>query len=146
MFRLYDWQCDNCAMVHESVICIDSGSDAPRTKMLVCPDCGEEHLHIRLIPLPAQYMGEKPLNPMVKGGTFDTEGYKRETALPEFKGNRLSELKDHVNTKEYKEIKKLRAFERSCNLAKRKRAAAIRRGENVSMRHNKLPGDPSFSS
>lgn len=56
-------------------------------------------------------------------------------------GPRYKDLKDHIHSKEYKEARAEKDNIRRQNLAKRKRAKAIARGETT-MRDSPLPGDP----
>jgi hypothetical protein len=123
-------------------------------------------IHERRISCPAPYMGEKVLNPMVSGGGFDTTGHKALPALPEFKdsgevfrddprseaspGNRgkvaREALTEHFQSSDFKEAKRARAAVKAENKQKQKRAAAIRRGENVNMRRDRCAGDPAITA
>ena len=80
---------------------------------------------------------------MVKGGQFDTEGRKPLPPMPEFTGSTGHDFNDFRHTKEFKHAKEIRKAKALENKAKRKRAHAIRSGQNVDVRHHPLPGDPN---
>jgi hypothetical protein len=91
-------------------------------------------------------MGEKIMNPQVSGGSYDTMGKKKGPRLPELPDNATGEeIRDFVRSKPYQEIKKERRAIGKENAMKRARARALRRGENVNMRRDRLPGDPNFN-
>ena len=142
MFRLYDWVCVDCNTSNERLIETKQGDDIPKYANMLCLECGKQSKMYRRLPLVAQYMGEKPFAPVIHGGKFDTAGNKPTPPLPEFTGERFSDFKDYVNTKEYQENKTERKRIKKENAAKKRRLAALRRGENVNFRRDRLPGDP----
>lgn len=143
MFRLFDWQCARCGKAHESLVEFSQGSSAPRRVMLKCPRCVRVTSHVRMIPLPAKYMADRPLNPVVYGGRFDTAGHQAEPRLPEVPdGATYSDFKDLVHSKEYQGIKKEKARIRANNAAKKRRLKALKSGASVNMRVDRCPGDP----
>ncbi len=145
MFRNYDWDCTRCGHTRESVVEFPQGTAPPKQTRLSCETCRRVVVHVRRrVNLPAEYLGERPLNVSISGGNFDTMGHKRLPALPEFKGETGRDLRDFVRTKEYQEAKKARSRVKRENRAKKVRASALKRGENVSMRHSPLPGDPNW--
>lgn len=148
MFRLHDWECTRCGTVSERVIKISQDDPVPRELEMECAECDGECWHNRRISRPAPHMGKKVLNVAVHGGSFDTMGYKSEPELPPPlpPDAKWGDWKDRWHSKEYKEIKAAKMAVKKENKAKRARAAAIKRGENINMRTCKLPGDPNFSS
>jgi hypothetical protein len=85
------------------------------------------------------------MNVKIRGGAFDTLGYRKLPPLPEFPDTgHADDFRDFVRTKEYREVKRQRAVVADENKVKRRRAAALKRGEQVSMRHQKVAGDPDF--
>lgn len=129
MFRLYDWMCSRCAHTHEAVISLAQGSDPPAQETLRCPRCKRDTPHARMMPLPAPYLGERPMSPQVFGGKRDTMGYEPAPPPPGESATR-AEVADWAKRK--------RAV-RARNAAKRKRAAS-----GADFRANPLPGDPNW--
>jgi hypothetical protein len=153
MFRLYDFECTSCGWIRESVVQFDTDDSPPTHVFMHCPMCDTDENHKRIIvSMPAPYMGEKVLNPMVSGGQFDTVGNAPVAKLPDIpKG--LTDDKDisyaHrelFNSPEWKEAKAQRREDNRKNSEKRKRAAAIKAGANVNMRTDKCAGDPKLLS
>jgi hypothetical protein len=62
--------------------------------------------------------------------------------MPE--GLNASAKKDFFYSKEYQDAKQKRKKAIKENRAKQKRASLIRSGENINMRHDRLPGDPNI--
>ena len=85
MLRLFDWECSACKEQHENLAEIPHGK-LPRSVTFECPYCEETVRQRRLISLPAPYMGEKNLSPIVKGGSFDTVGHRKLPDLPDLPG------------------------------------------------------------
>lgn len=129
VFRLFDWSCLDCERAHEEVIEVESGKSAPETARLLCPTCERVTAHQRMLPLVAQYMGEKPMAPQVFGGRFDTMGREKAPPPPGESASR-SEVADWAREKKAVDGR---------NKAKRKRAKA-----GVDFRRNPLPGDPKW--
>ena len=145
---------------------IPSGKAIPKTieKPCLCSDAvGFSCTHTRIFTTKAPAaIGLSDASPIVHGGKFDTAGYAKLPDLPIPKDiyrdandaplsrsqrqETYGKLKEHVRSKEYVEAKKERESLKLQNAAKRKRAEAIRRGENITLRSNKLPGDPSLKS
>lgn len=147
MFRNYDWQC-SCGETVQFMVQFPTG-DRPVAQLgLWCGTCQAVTVHDRLISLTAPYMGEKMLNPMVSGGKFDTMGMASLPKIPDALPSSAtwSDYKDRWQSKEWKEFKKETASVKKQNRQKQKRAAAIKRGENINMRTCKLPGDPKIAS
>lgn len=59
-------------------------------------------------------------------------------------GPSAADWREHLKKPEVKEAKKLAAEQRRNNRLKRARAGAIKRGENINMRRDRLPGDPKL--
>lgn len=129
MFRLYDWLCSKCATPHEAVISLAQGSEPPAHEVMRCPRCKRDTQHARMMPMPAQYLGERPRSPQVFGGKRDTMGFEQAPPPPGEKATR-AEVAEWAQAK--------RAV-RARNAAKRKRAAS-----GVDFRANPLPGDPNW--
>lgn len=147
MLRLYDWECTKCGAKREALVLVPHGAAPPKTQPLPCTCVASQKdtKHRRLLSRPAQYLGERPLNVVMRGGSCDTMGYKPLPDLPEFPDNgSADDFCDFVQRPEYKEAKKQRAAVERENRTKRKRAAALKRGDIKSMRHCPLPGDPSW--
>jgi hypothetical protein len=147
MFRLFDWQCCECGAVEEQLIGVERGDFVPDLAIFFCAKCSTTTNQTRCVSLPAPYMGERPLNPMVTGGQFDTMGYEREPNSSVLRdGMTVGEFNEARHSKEYKETRREVDAVRERNKAKRERAAAIKRGENINMRTCRLPGDPKITS
>ncbi len=145
---------------------------------LDCDICGEETEQERLISAPAPYMGERLLNPIVRGGSYDTAGDAPMPSYPDAPGeaehvakiqSKLSALGQdapqaeryeamasvasdapdiisHMGKPECIEIKKERKRIGEQNIAKKQRLRALKRGENVNMRRDRLAGDPKLTA
>ena len=145
MLRLYDFECQYGHHFDDMVNVPDG--EKPRAKYrLQCKLCGRRRRVSRLMSAPAKYLGDRPMSPHVYGGQFDTMGGRSLPHLPEFPDDGTgSDFRDFVNQKSYKEIKRERRRVQRENAAKRKRAAAAKRDPNLSFRHTRLSGDPSYS-
>lgn len=157
MFRRYDWECQNCQAVFEQIVQFPQADPAPKllgdveNDDLTCPACGGNTANAeRLISCPAEYHGEKQLNPIVRGGEHDTMGFKQVR-----KPKELGELPDHstyeqareyVRRPEYREWRREKKAVQAENKEKRKRADALARGEPVNFRRDKCAGDPKISA
>lgn len=86
MLRLFDWKCKPCGQAHEALVPVPHGEDTPGEAFVHCADCGDSTAHERQMSLPAPYMGEKVLNPSVRGGNYDTMGHKALPDLPDLPG------------------------------------------------------------
>ena len=181
MLRLADWKCDTCGELGEELVEVPRGESLPKQQELVCATCNAETTHTRQLALPAPYMGERPLNPRMFGGSFDTMGREAPPDLPELPGavehmqataTKLAELpadagadarrevlRDmratapssadfaaHFATREYREAEAQGRKVAQRNAGKRKRAAAMLRGEPVNMKRDRLPGDPNLAA
>lgn len=150
MFRQYDFECCLCGGVHADLVNVPSGAKPLGLYELRCPHCDCCANHQRLMSCPAPYMGEKVLNPSVRGGAYDTMGYKPLPQPPRLKSDNgrvtTEVLKERKESKEYKEVMKERACIQRENAAKKKRAQYIAEGKNINMRNDKLPGDPKVTS
>lgn len=90
-------------------------------------------------------MGEKVLNVAMYGSAHDTMGYEEMPDLPELpNGCDADDYLAVAKTPEFKELKAERAVIAKRNKEKRKRAKAIRRGENINMRRDKVKGERSI--
>lgn len=146
MWRLFDWKCQNCDEEREETIEYPQGDQAPRVLRMVCSACRSIRDHDRLLSRGADYT-PRPMAPMVSGGSFDTVGNKPLTPLPLLPNDcRLSDARDFFQTRTYKEVKEKRTAEKGENRMKQWRAGLIKKGDNIDMRTDKLPGDPSFTS
>lgn len=142
MFRLYDWECSRCNAKREHVVDFPQGESPPSAQRLWCDPCGAVRDHVRLFPLPARYLYDRPFSPEVVGGQFDTMGAKRMPALPKPPdGVSDSGMTDFYNSREWREAKAERKAIRKQNERKRARARA-----GADFRKNPLPGDPKLGS
>jgi hypothetical protein len=145
MLKWFDFECPSCHERFDDFIEVKTGAPPEKTYRATCKHCGKRLKCMRVPSLFARYMGEVPHNPMVSGGNYDTTGHKKGPKLPDLPDNATGEeIRGFIKSKEYQEIKKERRAIGKENALKKKRAAAIRRGENVSMRRDRLPGDPDF--
>ena len=140
MWRNADWRC-SAGHVHEELVQVSAGKKLPRSHFTCCRVCRKVVRCVRVLSAPAKYLGDRPLSPRIRGGSFDTMGYKKLPALPEFKGETGTDFIDHVRTPAYQAAKKQRAAAKAENALKRRRAVA-----GVSFRHNPVPGDPDLKS
>jgi hypothetical protein len=116
----------------------------PSAELMTCAKCGDV-THYRRISAPAPYMGERGDSPEVYGGRFDTMGYRKPPKLPTLEsGANAMDYKYLFAKSEYKEVERERANVRQSNMVKRARARARRRGENVSVRRDRVAGDPAL--
>lgn len=158
MFRYYDFECGDCRDVHPLLIQVPAGQAVPQWSDDECPNCGSITRHERRMSCPAPYMGEKVYNPSVSGGKYDTMGYKKAPKIPELPASayekgadgkkriRIDAMKDRMHSPEYKDAMRVRQEVATQNTLKRKRAAAMERGENINMRRDRLPGDPKITA
>jgi len=85
-WRLDDWACEKCGSRHEEMT---DKADTRRAVPLLCQVCGEETPHIRLMSAPAPYRRERIQaheNVRIKGGKYDTEGFKQGPRVPDLPG------------------------------------------------------------
>lgn len=143
MLRLYDFLC-SCGARVEFLVEVPSGESPPKKIKQKCIHCEQTSMMERIVSKPALYLGDRKMSPKVSGGSFDTMGCKRTPRPPEFKGDTYSDFKDFINTREYKEYKDKRKKIVKENSLKKKRANAMKKDPNLSIRHNPVPGDPSF--
>lgn len=80
---LFDWECSSCEAVSEAAV----DRPAPATLLIECGSCGVECEHKRLPPLTAKYLADRSFSPLVKGGQFDTAGFKPAPAMPTIPGS-----------------------------------------------------------
>jgi len=85
MWKPVDFECDECGHTHEETIWIPSGGERPEIAVFECPLCGDVPHH-SVMGMPAPYMGEKVLNPMMYGGNYDTMGAVEPMPLPDLPG------------------------------------------------------------
>lgn len=156
-FRSFDWCCTVCEWTQWELVDVPHGERPPKQAVFTCDICEEEQTFDRIVSLVAEYHGEKVLNVPVYGGQFDTMGKR---ALPSMDmlptlpadasasdcREQIDAYKERFASSEWKELKKERASIAKENAAKRKRAAAIARGENINMRRDKLSGDPKMTA
>lgn len=148
MYRLYDVQCLRCGRVSEALIACRRGKLPQAQVWEPCPQCGRVRRHARLLSPPAPYMGEKVYNPHVSGGAFDTLGQEAVPALPDLPPGVESNSDNYRQLFASQEWIETRAEVREVNrknAQKRKRAAAIARGDNINMRRDKCDGDPHIT-
>ena len=149
MFRRYDWECQECLGVREVVVEFPQGESPPRTLNMACPTCRDVNVHERMLSLPAEYHGERVLNPIVRGGQFDTAGQRPLPALPDLPPGVASTTSNYAQlfrTPEYREARRERAEVAKQNKAKQERLAKLRAGANINLRNDKLPGDPKVTA
>lgn len=148
MYRLYDWDCDGCGMTHAELYWTTGGKVPPREAEMLCPGCEGYHPHRRVVSMPAVYLADRPLNPMVQGGSFDTMGYRPTPMVPDHPlgdAATWTDWKDHWRSKEWQNARAEQKNVIKQNKQKRKRAAAIKRGENINMRVDRCEGDPRIA-
>ena len=149
MFRNYDWECTVCHAMREHIVQFPQGDKPPQFETIACEECERETWHQRLISLPAEYHGERVFNPVVRGGSFDTAGFKALPSLPDLPAGvpeTAGNYREIWRTPEYREIKRERNAIKAENAAKQKRLKLLRKGENINMRRDKLPGDPKLTA
>lgn len=148
MFRFYDWDCHACGTTHEALLWVAGGGVPSRTADLLCPACGQHGKHTRIVSMPAKLLSDRPLNPLVRGGSYDTMGYQEAPALPDHplgEAATARDWKDHFHSPEWKNAKAEVTEVNRRNKQKRKRAAALKRGENINMRVDRCVGDPKVA-
>ena len=149
MYRLYDVECSDCLCRYERLVDVPGGGTPPRTFEAQCDVCEEVSEHEVMLSCPAPYMGESVYNPHVRGGDFDTLGNAPVPELPDLpKGvdSNSDNYKQLWSTPEWKEARAEIKEVNRCNAHKRKRAAALHRGENINMRRDKCAGDPKITA
>ena len=173
-FRLYDHRCKDCSVSVEHLIDVPHGEKAPLESWLDCTMCGTTTLHARELSKPAAYMGEKAENPVMRGGSYDTAGFRQLPPLPDLPGEAerasayakaiesnpgvpehevlrkvdapsASDYKGLFQSKAWKQAKHDRELVTRENAAKRKRLRALQRGEVVNMKRDRCKGDPKFT-
>lgn len=156
MFRRYDWECQQCSAVFERIVQFPQAQPAPKTlgeveaEELTCPSCnGDASTAQRLISMPAEYHGERVLNPIVRGGKFDTVGARTVPrhglgSLPDH--CTYAEAREFTQRPEYQEWRKEKKAVQAENATKRKRMAALAAGAPVNFRRDRCPGDPKISA
>lgn len=147
MHRLFDWQCSSCGTVTEQIVVFPQGARAPSVIVAPCEVCETDEPHDRLLSTPARYMGDRPRNPCVTGGGFDTMGYSPVQSLPDLPPDADSTLDNYKalwSTTDWKEKRALQREQNRKNREKRKRAAALASGATVNMRVDKCAGDPKM--
>jgi hypothetical protein len=156
-YRLFDTECQTCGDVAPSLLWADHGSMPPKIHREICLSCGQETDRARIISLIAEVHLDKELSPVVYGGAFDTAGCKQFKTMAEIPpppdGASKSDRREHIDaykerfqSSEWKEMKKENASIAKENALKQKRLAALKRGEPVNMRKDKLPGDPKVTA
>lgn len=85
-FRYSDFECTKCGTVDAKLYETPHGMPKPKFAILECRNCETERLQERLISMPAQYMGEKTLNPNMRGGNYDTMGHAPMPDIPDLPG------------------------------------------------------------
>ncbi len=148
MFRLYDYECldPDCAEVREYFVEVPHGEECPVLIQDECKSCGQAMTLERRLSLPAPYMGESVCNPQMHGGRFDTMGMRALPPLPDLPAGADGEAyKQMFQSKEYKKARHDRQLVKAENAGKQKRAAALKRGEVVNMKRDKVKGDPKFA-
>lgn len=156
-YRLFDWACTLCGLERESLTWVKDKKRPPEKAMLACLTCRMPTRHARIVSVVAEYHGEKTLNPIVHGGAFDTAGSKPlpgMDALPSIpldasradRKQQVEAYRQRFASAEWKDMKKQRASIMKDNAEKKQRLAALKRGENVNMRRDKLPGDPKVTA
>ena len=157
MFRSHDWQCSICERVQWALIWVSSGCDAQRHLISDCPTCERATEHRQIISLTAEYHGERVLNPIVHGGSYDTAGTRElptMDALPSLpkdaskdaRKDQIEAYRQRFSSPEWKDLKSQQASIQKDNVGKRQRLQAINNGENINMRRDKLPGDPKVTA
>jgi len=144
MYRLADYVCKRCGLKTETLVSVPRGKTIPKRKRLDCDHCLATMPHDYVMSAPAQYLGERVLNPAVFGGEHDTMGYQEAPDLPDFPDGfdaQPEHYRELIAKPEFQEAKAERSRVAARNKAKRKRAKAIRRGENVNMRRDKVEGE-----
>lgn len=136
MFRQFDFECPQCGHIQTDLTNVPYGErPKDRDPEIQCHQCGHDGMD-RIVSLPAPYTGEMVLNVEISGGRHDTLGHKKGPDAPEFKGETFGDFKDHY--RENKEIYRARVQVRKENQDKRKRYNALKRGENINFRRDKV--------
>lgn len=136
MFRQFDFECPQCGHTQTDLTNVPHG-ESPKAHDLEidCHQCGHQGMD-RIVSLPAPYTGEMVLNVEVSGGKHDTLGHKKGPPVPEFRGESFGDFREHY--RKNKDIYDARQQVRRENRQKRERYAALRRGENVNFRRDKV--------
>jgi hypothetical protein len=82
---------------------------------------------------------------IAKLGRNPSDEAVRDAARAAGPGPSTADWREHIKKPAFKEAKKQQNEQRRQNRLKRMRAKAINRGENVSVRRDRLPGDPKFT-
>lgn len=140
---LFDFACDSCGTILEHFVA--SGVD----KIHGCALCGGGPQRRIRVSKPAPYFGEKVYNVQICGGKHDTMGYEHIPPAPlsfDFWADGVNgqDIKHEITKPEYKNWKEKKKRIQKRNLAKRKRAAALERGEKINMRRDRCEGDPKI--
>lgn len=142
-FRQYDFLCWDCNTKATHLVDVPGGGTPAKHYKLECKRCGKETGHERVMSAPAVYVYDRPYAPIVYGGKFDTMGYKNPPRLPDIPdGAAFDQARDILTSKKWDDKAKERLAQHRENEIKRKRAAAMRKGEGIDIRKNPLPGDP----
>ena len=86
VLRLFDFACIDCGFKQEALVDVPFGETPASRHELYCDDCDVVSWHDRQLSLPAPYMGEKNLSPIVRGGRFDTAGHAPMPSYPDMPG------------------------------------------------------------
>ena len=134
--------------MHETLLDVPHGDRPALALAANCPRCKEALPHRRVLSLPAPYLGERVRNPCVRGGAFDTMGNAPVPALPDLPAGVESNTENYRQlfaSTEWQEARSEVKEVNRRNARKRKRAAALERGENINMRRDKCDGDPKMT-
>lgn len=146
--RLYDYECSKCHHTAEHLTWSDAETAVPLRRTLTCKACDSRVSHRRVMSLPAKYTGERVDKVLVYGSDLDTAGFRQpDQPFPRPPGMETGEVsadtwKSHFETPAWKAWSKEKKARDGENRKKRRRAAAIKRGENVNLRRDRAPGDP----
>ncbi len=145
-FRQYDFECRYCHNVVTDLMWVDHGATPAKTMDIECTRCNEPCTHDRIISMPAQYLYDRPYAPVVYGGKYDTQGYRKLPPMPKLPDDcAFDKARDILGSKEAKEARKERAAVLQENAQKRARAKAMKASPgSVDLRKNPLPGDPKM--
>ena len=86
VYRQYDFSCTGCDAEAPYLVDVPSGELPLKSYDMQCQACGDVCAHERLLSMPAPYMGERNLSPVVHGGKFDTAGKAPMPGYPDMPG------------------------------------------------------------
>lgn len=172
---LYDLECMTCELVHEGfahynksgryqLVCAKCRKETTHRRLpsLIAKYMGEKLMNFEVAGGSFDTMGKRRLSKPPSFTEADEHSRKQAAAIKALplnasradiveaaesvgKGPSGADWRAHLNRPDVKEARALRREEMRRNRLKQKRAAAIKRGENINMRNTRLPGDPKVT-